>query len=59
MSKENKRKEINKNGVSQVVIKSVKGQAVSDREVYAINNQEIEGLLPVEVIKKGNSFKLI
>lgn len=59
MSKENKRKEIYKNGVSQVVIKSMKGQAVSDREVYAVNNQEIEGLLPVEVIKKGSSFKLL
>ncbi len=58
MSKENKSKVITKNGISEVIVKSVKGQVVSEREAYAINNHEIDGLLPVEVMKKANSFKL-
>ena len=59
MSKDNREKTVNKNGASQIIVKSVKGQIISDREVYAMNNNEVEGLLAVEVVRKGNAFRLI
>lgn len=59
MKKKNKEIVYNKNGVSQVTIKSLKGQMLSERELYALNNHEVEGLLGVEVVRKGSTFKLV
>ncbi len=41
------------------LIKSQKGQQLSERELYAINNNEISGLLHIDVQMKGTAFKLI
>ncbi len=46
-------------GVPSLVIKGEKGQHVSEREVYAINNGEVRGLLPVQPVMKGLRFELI
>ena len=46
-------------GVSQLQIKSKKGQQISEQEVYAINNGEVSGLAKVEVIPKRSKFLLI
>ena len=46
-------------GISQLVIKSQKGQQLSEREVYSINNNEVSGLLHFDVAQKGSSFKLL
>lgn len=46
-------------GVSSLIIKGEKGQHVSEREVYAINNGEVAGLLPVQSVPRGLRFELI
>lgn len=46
-------------GMSQLMIKSLKGQQLNENEVYAINSNRISGLLRVDVLQKGSSFKLI
>ena len=46
-------------GLSQLIIKSLKGQQVSENEVYAINANKVPGLLHLDVVQKGSSFKLI
>lgn len=46
-------------GMPQWVIKSQKGQQLGEREVYSINNNEVKGLLHIQVEKKSSSFKLI
>lgn len=58
MEKENKIKIFSKNGISQILVKSVKGQMISDREAYAVERQEMKGLLAVKVCRKGNAFRL-
>lgn len=58
MSKVNKCKIINKRGQCRFVIHSLKGQRLNEREVFAINNKEVEGLLSIDVNKKGAAFKL-
>lgn len=55
----NKIKLANKLGLSQLIIKSLKGQQVSENEVYAINANKVPGLLHLDVVQKGSSFKLI
>lgn len=45
-------------GTSQLMIKSLKGQQLSEHEVYSINNNEVRGLLHLDVVQKNNSFKL-
>ena len=55
----NKCKVISKMGTVQFVIKSQKGQQLSEREVYAVNHNEVNGLLRLSVVQKGASFKLI
>lgn len=55
----NKIKLANKMGLSQLIIKSLKGQQVSENEVYAINANKVPGLLHLDVVQKGSSFKLI
>lgn len=55
----NKIKLANKMGLSQLIIKSLKGQQVSENEVYAINANKVSGLLHLDVVQKGSSFKLI
>lgn len=58
MSKVNKCKIINKRGQCQFVLHSIKGQQLNERELFSINNQEVEGMLPVCVNRKGSSFEL-
>ena len=55
----NKCKIISKLGITQLVIKSQKGQQLSEREVYDINGNQNSGLLSLHVVTKGSSFKLI
>lgn len=54
----NKVKLVKKSGTTQIMIKSLKGQQLSEREVYSINNNLVNGLLHVEVIPKGGVFQL-
>lgn len=54
----NKVKVIKKMGLTQIVIKSLKGQQLSEHELYSINNNEVRGLLHLDVMQKGTSFKL-
>lgn len=55
----NKSKIVKKSGISRLVIKSLKGQQLNENEVYAINSNKVNGLLHIDVIQKGSSFKLI
>lgn len=55
----NKTKVVSKLGLSQLIIKSQKGQQISEHEAYAINANKVKGLLHIDVVQKGNSFKLI
>lgn len=55
----NKIKIANKMGLSQLIIKSLKGQQISENEVYSINANKVAGLLHLDVVQKGTSFKLI
>lgn len=55
----NKIKVVNKLGLSQLILKSLKGQQLNENEVYAINSNKVDGLLRLDVIQKGTSFKLI
>lgn len=55
----NKCKVVSKLGITQLIIKSQKGQQLSEREVYSINNNEVSGLLHLDVVSKGASFKLV
>ncbi len=55
----NKYKIIRKKGMARLVIASQKGQQLSEREIYAINSNEINGLLHLEVEIKSSSFKFI
>ena len=55
----NKSKIVSKAGLSQLVIKSLKGQQLNENEVYAINSNKVKGLLHIDVLQKGTSFKLV
>ena len=55
----NKIKVKSKLGLSQLIIKSLKGQQLNENEVYAINSNKVDGLLRLDVVQKGNSFQLI
>lgn len=55
----NKSKVVSKLGLSQLIIKSQKGQQISEHEAYAINANKVKGLLHLDVVQKGSSFKLI
>lgn len=46
-------------GITQLIIKSQKGQQLSEREIYAINNNEVKGLLHLDVVQKGSNFQLL
>ena len=48
-----------KKGIPQLTIKSQKGQQLCERELYAINNGDMPGLIPVTVIEKGFSNQLV
>lgn len=52
-------KVVSKLGISQLIIKGQKGQQLSEREIYSINNNEVNGMLHLEVVPKGSSFKLV
>ena len=43
---------------AQLIIKSTYGQQLNEREVFAINNGEIDGLMQFDVIRKKKYFKL-
>ena len=55
----NKTKVVSKLGLSQLIIKSQKGQQIIEHEAYAINANKVKGLLHLDVVQKGSSFKLI
>jgi len=55
----NKSKIVSKMGLSQLVIKSLKGQQLNENEIYLINSNRIKGLLHMNVVQKGEKFKLI
>ena len=55
----NKIKVMSKLGLSQLILKSLKGQQLNENEVYAINSNKVDGLLHLDVVQKGTSFKLI
>lgn len=59
MSKGNKTKVINKNGKCQFIIYSRKGQQLNEREIFTIGGKSIDGLIPVEVVRKGTTFELM
>ena len=42
-----------------LVIQGQKGQQISEREYYAISTGQVPGLLRGEMIRKGNTFKLV
>lgn len=54
----NKIKIAKKMGINHLMIKSIKGQQLNEHEIYSINNNEVRGLLRVEVVQKNNAFKL-
>ena len=55
----NKMKNVNKKGVSQIIIKSQKGQQLSQNEVYFLGTNRVSGLLHLDVVQRGAAFKLI
>ncbi|MCM1115501.1 MAG: DUF6382 domain-containing protein [Clostridium sp.] len=55
----NKIKKIEKNNLSFLEIKSIKGQQLNLTEVEAVTKNKVEGLLPLSVKESGSSFKLI
>ena len=55
----NKYKFVSKKGVSRLVVDCDKKQQTTEREIYAIRNGEIGGLLPVDVVKKGAATQLV
>lgn len=55
----NKSKLTIKKGTVQLTIKSQKGQQICQRELYAINNGEVEGLIPMDAIQKGSGFQIV
>lgn len=55
----NKIKVKSKSGLSQLILKSAKGQQLNENEVYAINSNKVDSLLHLDVVQKGSSFKLI
>lgn len=55
----NKIKIVSKMGLSQLMIKSLKGQQLNENEVYAINSNKVKGLLHIDVQQKGSAFKLM
>lgn len=59
MSKANKSKLLNKRGQTQFLLQGRKGQQLNDREIFAMNAGEVEGLLPVVVERKGKNFDLV
>ncbi len=46
-------------GQSFLVIQGQKGQQISEREYYAISTGQIPGLLRANLVRKGNTFKLV
>ena len=56
----NKIKFIKNPRISQVIIKSQKGQMLDDRGIYVITNNQLKGLIKVNIEQKNaNSFKLV
>ncbi len=55
----NKIKFVQKQGYSQLEIKSAKGQQLIEHEIHTINNDGVRGLLKIRPIVKGSSFKLV
>lgn len=55
----NKIKILTKLGITKLVVKGQKGQHISEREAYAINTEEIPGLLKVKIEQEQSDFNLI
>ncbi len=54
----NKIKSTNKHGLSNLSLKSLKGQQLNENEIYLINSNKVQGLLHMDVEIKGASFKI-
>lgn len=55
----NKIRKIEKNNLTFLEMKSVKGQTLNLTEVEAVTKSKIDGLIPLTVKESGKSFKLI
>ena len=55
----NKIRKLEKNNLTFLEMKSVKGQALNLTEVEAVTKSKIDGLIPLTVKESGKSFKLI
>lgn len=55
----NKIKLVTKTGICRILIRSKKGQQLSERELHAINNGEVPGLIPLSVVGTPAKFTLI
>lgn len=54
----NKYKYVKKRGVSSLIVEVKKGQQITERELYAIQNGEVSGLLPMTLTEKFGAFQL-
>ncbi len=54
-----KSKIISKAGATQLVVSSMNGQQLSEREIYAINNRQVKGMLFLNVVPRGAAFDLV
>lgn len=54
----NKYKKVSKKGRDKIIIASIKGQNLNQREVEDIQNGVLQSVLPLEVEVKKNAFKL-
>ena len=55
----NKIKFVKNPRISQVIIKSQKGQMLDERGIYVISNNQLKGLIKVGIEQKNTSFKLV
>ena len=55
----NKIKFVKNPRISQIIIKSQKGQSLDERGIYVITNNQLKGLIKVSIEQKNTSFKLV
>lgn len=55
----NKIKFVKNPRISQIIIKSQKGQSLNERDIHVITNNQLKGLIKVSIEQKNTSFKLV
>lgn len=55
----NKIKFVKNPRISQIIIKSQKGQSLDERGIYVITNNQLKGLIKVSIEQKNTLFKLV